>query len=766
MQITPKFNFDNLLDNKLLGWIRLFPNKKNKVVFKNKLNSKISFEIYGNREDANTESEKGYNFSVNIEDIMDQVIELQINAVNYMIYVPNADLLLEIKYNNLKFSDNFLPKMSFKQLMFSKFFVFLTKYKICLIVPSFKNFEEISNCLLSLKEAEKISNINYETQIIVSSDYINSSHEKKLSKLCKELDFTFFQNKSNIGFLKNVNQHFSKNSDFFGFLNTDTILDKNSLKNMLDTFSNDTIGSVTAISNEQDIFSFARDLIVPDEWLNYVKNLSFSRDHYYLPTMIGHFAIIRISSIHRSFLFNEIFNLGYGEENELSIYISRNGFRHVMNVNAFCFHYGGTSFSEKKSDYIQENLISLNKIYPFYNILIKTFKETTKYFDDIFILDFDRLSKELSKTITIIYDQKLGGGTNSYTQTHAENTLKNNYLILMDNGKIIECISTKIKFLISYNSLKKLKLLISTFNELKVFHVNHFVKSNLDPLKLLSEKQNISVKKIFFAHDYSLICPRADLVGGNGEFSDGPNDFEKCDICIKNFGTNVANNIKFENIQLYLKRNQQFVNRFDYIYAPTKQTLNTISRYLNLNEISKVVRNHVDNSNLKRRYLRDKKTMNIGLFGDIGLSKGSAKLITFINHSFYKYQNINWKLFGSISEVNKIANLPNFYNYGRYNQSNIYKFVKNANLNIALFCSIWGETFCYAVNVPIKFGIPCLVPNSGAFKERFTGKKGVSFYDVNANLNQIFEIIIKNFKSNDIPKLDQEKYTIEDYYDI
>ena len=110
--------------------------------------------------------------------------------------------------------------------------------------------------------------------------------------------------------------------------------------------------------------------------------------------------------------------------------------------------------------------------------------------------------------------------------------------------------------------------------------------------------------------------------------------------------------------------------------------------------------------------------------------------------------------------------MPNFHSYGRYNKSNIYNFVKDADLNFAIFCSIWGETFCYAVNVPIKLGIPCLVPNDGAFKERFTGKKGISFYDVNAKLDDVFNKIIEKFKSSEIPKLDKNKYTFENYYDL
>ena len=100
---------------------------------------------------------------------------------------------------------------------------------LSIIIVNFNTKEFLRNCLKSVIESTK--NISYEI-IIVD----NSSHDKSVEMVKKEFpEIRIIANKQNVGFSKANNQgvKISKESRYILFLNSDTIIRKNVLEDMI-----------------------------------------------------------------------------------------------------------------------------------------------------------------------------------------------------------------------------------------------------------------------------------------------------------------------------------------------------------------------------------------------------------------------------------------------------------------------------------------------------------------------------------------------------
>ena len=89
-------------------------------------------------------------------------------------------------------------------------------------------------------------------------------------------------------------------------------------------------------------------MVKPKEWFKKVNKLGWKQSKYDVLTCLGHFFLINNSSVQRNYFFDEDFGLGYGEETELSLHISKAGGFHQFNMSNSCYHYGSLSFGHKK----------------------------------------------------------------------------------------------------------------------------------------------------------------------------------------------------------------------------------------------------------------------------------------------------------------------------------------------------------------------------------------------------------------------------------
>jgi GT2 family glycosyltransferase len=86
-----------------------------------------------------------------------------------------------------------------------------------------------------------------------------------------------------------------------------------------------------------------------------------------LPTGVGFCLYIRRALIDAIGMFDPVFGLGYGEENDLCMRAAAAGYRNVLCEDAFVLHLGGSSFGDNRADLAERNMRILLDRHPQYS---------------------------------------------------------------------------------------------------------------------------------------------------------------------------------------------------------------------------------------------------------------------------------------------------------------------------------------------------------------------------------------------------------------
>lgn len=93
-----------------------------------------------------------------------------------------------------------------------------------------------------------------------------------------------------------------------------------------------------------------------------------------IPTAVGFCMYISRACLDQVGLFDaDTFGLGYGEENDFCMRASAAGWRHLHALDAFVFHQGGASFSERRHALQQNALRALLRLHPDYEERVRAF---------------------------------------------------------------------------------------------------------------------------------------------------------------------------------------------------------------------------------------------------------------------------------------------------------------------------------------------------------------------------------------------------------
>jgi GT2 family glycosyltransferase len=165
-------------------------------------------------------------------------------------------------------------------------------------------------------------------------------------------------------------------------LNSDTVVTNHWLDKMKRAAYNDAaVGSVTALTNNGTIASvpyFNIDNVLPpnytiQEFADLVEKVS-NKSYPILPTAVGHAMFIKREVIERVGLLDELnFGKGYGEEEEYSSRIIKNGYKNVVADDTFIYHHGSTSFKSSKKELIKRNKMILKRKHKLHSIRVKKF---------------------------------------------------------------------------------------------------------------------------------------------------------------------------------------------------------------------------------------------------------------------------------------------------------------------------------------------------------------------------------------------------------
>lgn len=296
---------------------------------------------------------------------------------NKKIYSINENSLNEISSNNFIKPEWYLKDISGG------------KPKVSIIVPVYADWATLK---LNIESLKKYLGNNEEYSVYYINDCGPESDflEKKiLENISGMTNLYYYKNLKNVGFVKSCNNAVfnvvDKNTDIL-LLNSDTKVTEGFAREMKTTlYSEKTIAAVTARSNNATIWSIPMSGKLankPNTSYFLYKILKYKiPEKYITPTIHGFCCLIRRDTINKYGLFDEIYGLGYAEENDFAMRLRDCGLKCAVSNKSFVFHYESKSFGdEKRIKQIEKNEKILLDRYPEYTSLIQEYWNNTKEF--------------------------------------------------------------------------------------------------------------------------------------------------------------------------------------------------------------------------------------------------------------------------------------------------------------------------------------------------------------------------------------------------
>lgn len=224
--------------------------------------------------------------------------------------------------------------------------------KVAIVILSYNSKEITKQCIESIR-----NNVNQTTYELIVID--NASTDGSVDYLNQQNDMKLLFNEENKGFPAGCNQgiRMAEVSSDVLLLNSDTIVPENSIFWLrMGLYEGDLVGATGSVSN--NVTNYQR---IIDEGVN-DKNCGEIALKYNIPLyfpyeekswLVGFALLLKRSVLDEVGLLDEIFSPGNYEDIDLGFRIALAGYRQLLCLNSFIFHYGSTGFNKNREKYIK-----------------------------------------------------------------------------------------------------------------------------------------------------------------------------------------------------------------------------------------------------------------------------------------------------------------------------------------------------------------------------------------------------------------------------
>lgn len=263
---------------------------------------------------------------------------------------------------------------------------------------------------------------------------------------------------------------------------------------------------------------------------------------------------------------------------------------------------------------------------------------------------------------------------------------------------------------------------------LHVFHQLH------TPLVLIPVSNLLGIRTIYTIHDYIHICDSFNLINSNKDYCNVlSSQSHDCVGCAVSRGVDPESLIKR---RIAYKR---ILDNSDLITVGTEFSAKATTDFYGIDENKfRIIPPTINSSKLRRINTQPRSVLFLGNFT---VPKGANLINRLVSDN--RLESYSFTQAGRVDQEfqNEIAYLSgnfNFRSLGKYNLGEVPEF----SASIAFFGSIWPETFCVAATEAIEMGLKIVIPNIGAFRDRFIGEDNCFFYEPNNLDSAVTSILI------------------------
>jgi len=661
-----------------------------------------------------------------------------------------SDDLLKLKYDD-KTIDNILK--SFEE-------------KTSIIIPIYNAYDETKACIESVI---RYTSIDYELLLID-----DCSTDERIGKLLSEYEkmdnVRVITNEVNQGFVKNINLGFENTAHDVVILNSDTEVTPKWLQKLkVTSYTKNNIATVTPLSNNAGAFSVP----VKDEDNEINENIGIlgtsniiekmpKRDKVYATTGNGFCMYIRRDAIYDVGFFDQIYGMGYCEENDFCMRLLEKDWLHALDTSTYIYHKHNVSFSSQKEILFEENRKILDEKFPEYRLKLL---DLTNSVDLNIIrekisraLDDDNSQFNVKRILYLIHE---GNGGTLHTSIELMANLSENiepYLLTAGKTEIKLYKYSKISNTISSDDnadnefLQHLKLLAkwdikSTYTirepfnrefrriyfnilhllKIDLVHIRHLIRHSFD-MPYVAHTLGIPVVLSF--HDFYYICPSHNLIDDQENYCGG-----HCSNVNSNTGQcDITGGLNAPILKSFIQTWRSHVSRmFKYCDAFVTTSKSAHDLYCEFypelqKEDFRIIEHGRDiqtPSEIVVREFKENEPIRILFPGHINVNKGGW-LIKKI-----KECDVDNKL-----ELHYMGNIHPKFNledigihHGYYKRSEFCKEVNKIKPHFIGLLSIWPETYCHTLTESWGCGIPVLTLDIGALGERVHENGGGFFIE-------------------------------------
>ena len=631
-----------------------------------------------------------------------------------------------------------------------------------IIIPIYNAYECVIECVDSVVKNTDLKN----NRLILIND---KSPDERISKLLKDYrkkykDFIILENQENKGFVGTVNigMQQSKTNDVL-LLNSDTVVTPHWIDNIKKcAYSGEKIATVTPLSNNATMASVPipfnknelPDGITIDDMAKIVEENSFL-DYPDLPTGHGFCLYIKREVLDKLGYFDEdTFGKGYGEENDFCFRCLDIGYRNLLCDNAYVYHKESQSFSESKIALMKSGGEKLEKRYPTYtkrlnewcrglpiryignNVGFAMREKTKKHNILIIIHDWNDIENHLGGTTLHVFDiiSKLRNKYNFHVLAPIDNTYRlTSYWTNSESVLNFPHFYDSRTYQFYNNDYKKMVNDIVQDFAIDCVHIHHMKNHYFDLIDIIKDN---NLKTYLSLHDFYCVCPLINKMYCNSAYCGNPS-IEKCNECM--FKTQgFVNNMILE----WRTEWKKLFEVCSSVITPTNSCKEEI--LLTYKDLKIKVIEHGVNIEKKKQELNieNAEKMEVGFLGAIGIIKGSNILNDLLTNK--KYKNINFHLFGTYDRILNKKMKKKINDHGKYKREELPELLENNNIKLICLLSICPETYSYTLTESIANGIPVLVSDMGALKERV--EKDNLGWTIDLNVDDPAQVVIDKIK--------------------
>ncbi len=599
------------------------------------------------------------------------------------------------------------------------------------VVPVYGGLEETKECILSALDTidPKVG------QLIVIND---CSPEPELVawliQAAEQHKFQLLHNEQNLGFVATVNRGMMLNVEHdVLLLNSDVEVAGDWLSRLREgAYQNTKTASITPFSNNATICSFPNfccdnellfGLDVKALGQHFSKTFD-SSDLISIPTAIGFCMYIRRDCLEQVGYFDvETFGRGYGEENDWCQRAQKAGWGNYHQMNVFAYHKGGVSFSDSQEPRKANAMRLLSQLHPDYDRQVQEFilRDPAKGYR---LRALVKLLAQLPLPKVLQVSHKLGGGVQQhideldrcyggvdaaasavFLQLKPEVNGRSVSLSIMSAGESLLdglgfCVETQ------YDALLKF------LESVGIGRVHYHHTMGLHP-RIWGLSRDLECGYDLTVHDYYAINGNPTLTDAEARFADGLSESEIDRACAEAYPISV-------NAETWRGNHRSLIESAERVIFPSLDTYQRFSQYFTLS--NSVVAWHSDHK-LAQPYPKvsfaksSKQPLKVLVLGALSREKGADLL-----------ESVAKKLASSEREAKECEFHLLGYAYrplhssvtthGPYDGLRVKQLIEELEPDVVWYPAQWPETYSYTLSSALQMGLPVVVPNIGAFRER------------------------------------------------